>query len=598
MNKINISDEKFEEISTAVDELRDLSERLDLNPNDVNFWIVTNDDINQLAAYDGFQTRYPHWRWGMKYEEQRKKDAYFGGKIFELVHHDDEPAANAFLQKSNTMQEQKSVIAHVFAHADFFANNQFFPDNIDATQMLEQNANIIESYYDDPSIDQNEVERWIDAVLCIEEAIDPLKSLEEAYSYERESQIEQENTLSTKDKIESLDVSEEIKEQVFEDMETSEDENEETHRDILAYLLENGKAYDEDSERAVDYEDWQRSIIEIIRRESYYFSAQKKTKIMNEGWASYWESIMMMSENYIDFDSVIQYADKQSKVLGAPGLNPYKLGLTIWKYIENKYNRKEVIKQLLRVEGITRNNIKREVDFSRVEEKLLEYRDEDVPCEKHYSLTRIQNKGFIESISDEEIKQISRYMFDTDRYETIDEAIQNVDYEKGWDKMRQVRETHNDITFIDTFLNEEFIKNEKYFTYDYNPDDEQYQISGTGLNDVKKKLLLNITNGGRPVIVAADDNYNNSGELLLLHKYNGINMDIEQAKDVLKRVHDLWGRPVHLHTIRRDFDGNEEGIKLFCSENKEVIEEDLDEQEMERLKEDNIDYRIDIQEKL
>ena len=35
---------------------------------------------------------------------------------------------------------------------------------------------------------------------------------------------------------------------------------------------------------------WQRDVLSIIRDEAYYFAPQGQTKIMNEGWASYWHS--------------------------------------------------------------------------------------------------------------------------------------------------------------------------------------------------------------------------------------------------------------------------------------------------------------------
>ena len=50
-------------------------------------------------------------------------------------------------------------------------------------------------------------------------------------------------------------------------------------RDVLLFLLEHAPL-----------RDWQRDILSIIREEAYYFAPQGQTKIMNEGWASYWHS--------------------------------------------------------------------------------------------------------------------------------------------------------------------------------------------------------------------------------------------------------------------------------------------------------------------
>lgn len=579
----NVDESTIEKLDEAADELNELAEDLGLSPNSVNYWLVNHDEINQLAAYDGFQTRYPHWKWGMKYVERKKKDAYFGGKIFELVNHD-EPSS-AFLQESNSLQEQKSVIAHVEAHADFFANNKFFPDDPDAAAMLERHARIIESYYEDPSIEYEEVEEWIDAILCLENTIDELSPMEDVNN----SNPDEDNKgPSAREKVDSLDISEDVKRQVFGEIEDEEEEDmAEEETDVLAFLLKHGKQFNKESERAVEYEDWQRTILEILRREAYYFAAQKMTKIMNEGWAAFWESVMMTNEGYAEADEIIDYADKQSMVLNAPGLNPYKIGKELWEYIENRRNRREVADKLLRVKGIDWRNYHNDVDFTDVMEKLEENADDSVLCEKHYSLLRRQNLGFLGTIPQDELQRIDRYMFEKDRYDTVEEALQDVDYEAGWKRMREIRETHNDITFIDAFLTEEFIDKEEYFAYEFNPQNEQFEVSGVDLDSVKQKLLLQITNGGKPTIQASDKNYNNAGELLLKHQYNGIPLDMKQSEEVLKRVFNLWGRPVNLKTIDKDAEGNEQGI-ILRYDGGSIEEEETD--DVEDIRADQIDY--------
>lgn len=577
----SLDESEIEEIEESAEELRQIAFNLGLNPCSVNYWIVDHDEINQLAAYDGFQTRYPHWRWGMKYVERKKKDTYFSGKIFELVNQD-EPS-NAFLQESNTIQQQKSVIAHVEAHADFFNNNEFFIDDPDAASMLERHAKLINSYYEDPSIDYNEVEEWIDAILCIENTIDHLSGMEDI-----NSESDNVEGPSVEDKVESLDVSDEVKRQVFKDIEDEEDDDiSSTDTDVLAYLLKHGKQYNEELDRAEEYEDWQRTILEVLRRESYYFAAQKMTKIMNEGWAAFWESIMMTSEGYATEDEIISYADKQSAVLGSPGFNPYKIGKELWEYIENKSNRDEVIDKILRVDGISWRNFHTKVDFQQLNNYIESRIDDSILCEKHYSLLRPQNLEFIQNISKDELQKKSRYMFDDKKYDSIVDALDDVNFEEGWNKMREVRETHNDITFIDTYLSEEFINDENYFAYDFNPKSGQYEVSGLDLDDIKKKLLLEITNSGKPTIVAADNNYQNKGQLLLEHQYNGIPLDINQAKKVLKRIFDLWGKTVNIKTIDKNDKGDEQG--KIISYNGETIDE-IHTEDIEDIRADEIDY--------
>ncbi|MHC4917642.1 MAG: SpoVR family protein, partial [Planctomycetota bacterium] len=84
-----------------------------LDPFETIFEVVELDELNMIAAYEGFPTRYPHWRFGMEYEQLRKTHTYGLGKIYELVINND--PCYAYLLKSNALLDQKLVICHVFA---------------------------------------------------------------------------------------------------------------------------------------------------------------------------------------------------------------------------------------------------------------------------------------------------------------------------------------------------------------------------------------------------------------------------------------------------------------------------------------------------
>jgi stage V sporulation protein R len=597
-----------------------LAKRLGLTPYPVNYWIVDYDEMNELIAYGGFQQRYPHWRWGMAYDKQQKQSQFLGGKAFEIVNNDN--PAHAFLQESNDRADQKAVITHVEAHADFFANNEWFdlfgsrertgetaPDEPvqtpDASAMLARHSETIEEYMQDPSIDRGAVERWIDHILCLEDTIDQ----HQAYApvgEDGDGFVDPEYA-DLADKVTNLSVSDEVKEQVF-DQEWLEDQQPEDStltfpespaKDVLAFLRKHGKQYDPDAGKAVEMTEWQEEILQILRREAYYFAPQKMTKVMNEGWAAYWESMMMGEEGFATDNEFILYADHQSMVLGSSGLNPYKLGKELWEYIENRENRREVIERLLRVEDITWRNFQERVDFADVQaqispaswvrqipahldaipandhrvdaDALAAARDGEIDierypwkvltyeglAERHYSLSKRQHRGFLAQISQDALERISRYMFDTDRYNSVADALADVEYTRGWDRMREIRESHNDVTFLDAFLSQEFVDQNDYFAYEYTHSTGQFQVSSTDVADVKKKLMLQFTNFGKPTILVEDGNYENKNELLLSHQYNGVVLDLDQAKATLKRVFELWGRPVNLLTIDAEFDEHE-----------------------------------------
>jgi stage V sporulation protein R len=641
-------------LTEPVEEAANLAAKLGLGPYPVNYWIVDYDEMNELIAYDGFQTRYPHWRWGMKYDRQQKQNQFLGGKAFEIVNNDN--PANAFLQESNSLADQKAVITHVEAHSDFFAHNQWYGlftggETPNAAAMLARHADTIEKYMADPDIEREEVESWIDTIQCLDTNIDR----HQAFSSASKDETEDIELADIADQLDELDLGSDVVGEVFDEewLESQRDEEEtatipeEPEQDLLAFFWQHGMAYDEEAGKAVEMTEWQRDVLEILRREAYYFAAQRMTKVMNEGWAAYWESMMMGEETFAGTDEFMSYADHQARVLASPGLNPYKLGKELWEYIENTVNRREVCERLLRVEGVTWRNFHDVVDFERVQEvlapdpavddisrdRLASLDSDDVRvdgealsaatagnidiesypwkvltyegmAERHYSLAKPQNRGFLGRTSREELEQISRYLFDDSRYETVEGALADVEYAAGWNRLMEIRESHNDVTFLDEFLTQEFVDDNDYFTYEYTQATGDYRATSTDYEDVKKKLLLQFTNFGKPTITVHDGNFNNRNELLLAHHYNGVMLDIEQTRQTLERVFDLWGRPVNLKTIVKELDEHdlevakrrerepepEERGKLIRYDGERFTVEDLPWEEVADIAATDVDY--------
>ena len=589
-----------DELREVVTEARALARKLGLDGYPVDYWLVDYDEMNGLIAYDGFPERYPHWRWGMKYDRQRKQGRFSTAKAFEIVVNDD--PAHAYLQESNSMADQKAVITHVEAHADFFKNNRWYRrDGHDwsAVSTLERHASRIRSIMTRPEVERDEVERFIDDVLSVADTIDQHRPYAPAATAEPDDdEVDDSHP-------DDLELTEEVQDAVFDqewfDRQESDESSPEPASDVLAYLCVHGKQYDAEAGKAVEMEPWQREVIEMLRREAYYFAPQRTTKVMNEGWAAYWESIMMGEEAFADVDEFLQYAEHQSRVLGSPGLNPYKLGKELWEHIENVANRREVLERLLRVEGVSPKTIHDVVDFDRVldlldptppldavsEETLSALADVDRAkvdrvaldrarsgeidvdrypwkvltyeglAERHFSLTKPQHRGFLRNVGRDELKRIDRYLFDDERYSTVEEAISDVEYTAGWEKLFEVRAGHNDVTFLDEFLSAEFVRRKEYFTYEYSHAAGDFRVTGSDPEDVKKKLLLQFANFGKPTVVVEDGNYENRNELLLAHQYNGVQIDRGQAVETLKRVFSLWGRPVNLKTIVKQLDERE-----------------------------------------
>ena len=299
------------------------------------FELLGYEEMNAVAAYGGFPTRYPHWRFGMEYEQLTRGYAYGLQKIYEMVVNTN--PCYAYLLESNSVLAQKLVMAHVYGHCDFFKNNIWFAHtNRKMIDVLANHGTRIRELMDKHGLDA--VESFLDACLSVEDLIDihapaikrrPPRKLEEETAEEE----------LTSGKFKSKRYMDEFvnpprllaAERERHKREENEARNrfpERPERDVLHFLIEHAPL-----------ENWQRDILSIIREEAYYFAPQAQTKIMNEGWASYWHSLIMTRHELTDAE-VVDYADHHSGTVAPhPGqLNPYKLGIELFRDIEERWN--------------------------------------------------------------------------------------------------------------------------------------------------------------------------------------------------------------------------------------------------------------------
>lgn len=319
------------------DEIKGYALEYGLDPFETIFEILDFDQINEVASYGGFPTRYPHWSFGMEYEHLRKSYAYGLHKIYEMVINND--PSYAYLMENNALVDQKIVIAHVYGHTDFFKHNAWF--SATNRKMMDGMANhgtIIRRYAEKYGYDM--VETFLDICLSLDDLIDFHSLFIRRHAPVRKPINEDEPEVTISDmKLKSKsymdefvnppDFMESQKEKVAEGKLQASHFPEQPEKDILMFLIDNAPL-----------ENWQKVILSIVRDESYYFAPQRVTKIMNEGWASYWHS-KMMAEKCLKDSELIDYADHHSGTLAtSPGaLNPYKLGIELWKDIEDRWNR-------------------------------------------------------------------------------------------------------------------------------------------------------------------------------------------------------------------------------------------------------------------
>ena len=141
----------------------------------------------------------------------------------------------------------------------------------------------------------------------------------------------------------------------------------------------------------------------------------------------------------------------------------------------------------------------------------------------------------------------------------------------GLEKVFEVRRIYNDVGFIDEFLTPQFAREHRLFTYEYDDKTGYYVIDEREFEKVKRKLLFALTNFGNPMVEVVDGNFENRGELLLIHRHEGIDLKQDWAKDTLANIYALWTRPVHIDTIveekarRLTFDGKEHTQKTLSA---------------------------------
>lgn len=155
------------------------------------------------------------------------------------------------------------------------------------------------------------------------------------------------------------------------------------------------------------------------------------------------------------------------------------------------------------------------------------------------------------------------------------EECDDVNERKHWDrklglgreKIFEVRKIYNDVTFIDEFLTEDFCIRNRLFVYKFNKKTQKFEVDTRDFKAIKAQLLFHMTNFGQPIIRVADANFENRGELLLQHMWEGIDLQPDFMTATIKNVFALWNRPVNLTTVMDGeghlyrFDGTE--VKSF-----------------------------------
>jgi len=325
--------DEIDALERSIAEITEIATGFGLDFYPMRYEICPADIIYTFGAY-GMPTRFSHWSFGKTFHKMKTQYDFGLSKIYELVINSN--PCYAFLLDGNSLIQNKLIVAHVLAHCDFFKNNvRFSKTNRDMVESMSATAERIRRYEMDHGTKR--VEDFLDAVLAVQEHVDPdlvRPYRPNRYDMDGDGVIDsgEESSLQPSTGYEDL-----WELGTGKAMEGAGDEKPKRfpprpEKDLLWFI----------QEYSPNLEPWQRDILTMLRDEMLYFWPQMETKIMNEGWASYWHQ-RIMRELELTPEETIEYAKLNSGVVqpSRHSLNPYYLGLKIFEDIEKRWDEPE-----------------------------------------------------------------------------------------------------------------------------------------------------------------------------------------------------------------------------------------------------------------
>jgi len=446
--------------------------------------MLTYDEMSEIASYGGFPVRYPHWKWGMEYEEMQRGYMYGMHKIYELVINSN--PCYIYCLNSNTLLDNVTVIAHATGHNHFFKNNIYFKHT---------SQNMINELANHGSRIRKYMQRWgkerviefIDHLLRIETLVDPIKAWEtrqvknpivrdeRKYRYPKRININgdrnyMDNWINTKEYVNSEKnrIEKEEKTEELGILKCPE-------RDIFGWIMEN-----------IPLKPWQADIMNMIYDEAMYFSPQGATKVGNEGFASWIDYNIIAKQGLCALgqknhdEGIVEYSIHKAGVLGGKySTNPYKLGFNLLCDIEEKWNKGR-------------------------------FGHEYEMC---------------------------------DNFKQKESWDSNIGL--GKEKVFEVAKLYDDVNLIREFFTQDFCDKYEFFDWKKYPSGE-YVIESRDAKKIKQKLIQKHTNRGLPDIRLADHNHLNRNIMLLEHQWEGRQLYTPYVEETMKSISFITGRSILL----------------------------------------------------
>jgi len=305
---------KVDDLKAWDDKICNIAKKYGLDWYPLSYEICDYYEMIGHMAYHGMPSHYNHWSYGKSFERTHfYYNAGMEGLPYELIINSN--PSIAYLMMQNPLYLQILIMAHCVGHSDFFKNNRCFK-NTHAKYIVSKMRNAkkrIQKYTEDPNIGQEKVESFLDALHSIRFQTQRYELPRKSKAQIKSEEIERYNRLKEKgvnlnyDNLNSILLK--------------------PDHDLLSFL--------------VDYHPslttWQADLLEIVRDESFYFIPQIKTKILNEGWASFWH-YKILHDLKLDDKFHLPFLKMHNAVVRPHigGVNPYHVGFYIFQKIERE----------------------------------------------------------------------------------------------------------------------------------------------------------------------------------------------------------------------------------------------------------------------
>jgi stage V sporulation protein R len=301
--------------------IREAALEMGLELRDQEFEICDREQMLGYMAYTGMPAHYPHWSFGKRYEKLETLHRHgVTGLPYEMVINSD--PALAYLMRDNSLCQQILTIAHVYGHNDFFQNNLHFrrlrPEL--ALSRFKLRAERVRSYVEDPSIGPRRVEEVLDHAHAL--ALNLRRNPEI-----RKTDRKEEEARALERARPRPDPHAAIHPRAEQEVPDLSRVPLEPDEDLLLFIRDHNPYLEE----------WEKDLLSMVHDQARYFLPQIETKVMNEGWATYWHHRILTS---LDLPEGLhmEFLVHHNQVLAVrrTEINPYHLGFHLWHEIRRR----------------------------------------------------------------------------------------------------------------------------------------------------------------------------------------------------------------------------------------------------------------------